>query len=265
MSRAFLIALTLLTSSVLAASLDCLPSDSQCLAQSTHDGDESSMIQAHVGTLNVATRQVGVEANVIDLKNKMINITVAGMNAMGMGAMGHMSYGQQVWMAFTSWVIYVVFALLIWYCCYPGPPEKALTPSDIEDPKETFNSGHFSCLSSPSICLCALCCPGLRWADTMSLVGFLKMTTGLSLAFFCAFLNGFAYTAAFFGPFTLLLALYYRQKLREEFQLSSWTCSNLCIDTIYLMLCTPCALAQEARVVTHAIQRGELKSQEVSY
>merc|ERR1719482_1973674 len=131
---------------------------------------------------------------------------------------------------------------MIWKCCYPVKPvtEPVAVAETIEDPKEIFTNGHFQCLNNPGICLCACLCPGLRWADTMNLVGFLKMTSGLSLAFLCAFLNGFAYTTAVFGPFTLLMALYYRQKLREEFKLSSWTCSNLCWDTLYLVFCPWC-------------------------
>lgn len=283
MLRASLIALAFSASCVLAASLDCPPSDSQCLAE----GDTSAMIQvsASQGDQASPTDSVkDIEAKASDVAKdiegkasdvvKDIQATASDPNmtfrpasfkpipswySQFYGVMNS-SYSKRVWMAFTSWVIYVIFALVIWTCCYPGPPVQAANPAGIEDPSDTLSKGHFSCLSSPGILCCACCCPGLRWADTMSSVGFLKITTGLSLAFFCAFLNGFANTCAVFGPFTILLALYYRQKLREEFKLSSWTCSNLCFDTLYIVICPWCALAQEARVVTHAMQRGEVKA-----
>jgi len=175
------------------------------------------------------------------------------------------TYGQRLLFALTSWAIYVVFAMMIWYCCYPAPPVPVANSTDIEEPSETFNNGHFQCLKNSGICLCACLCPGLRWADTMSLVGFLKISTALTAAFFCAFLNGFAETTAVFGPFTVALALYYRHKLREEFALDAWTCKTCVIDAVYLIFCPWCALAQEARVVTHAAMKGQLKSQEVSY
>lgn len=159
--------------------------------------------------------------------------------------------------ACVSWCIYVVLALLIWSCCYPSPPVVVADPGDIEDAKTTFQEGHFSCLRSPEICLCACLCPGLRWADTMNLMGFLKIGVGLSVVFFCALLNGFtSYANAAVGPFTLCLALYYRHKLREQFNLPAWTCGSCCLDGLYILCCPWCAIAQEARAATHYLQKG---------
>lgn len=190
----------------------------------------------------------------LDLKDKMVNAT-----AFGLSKYGNATFAQRAWLACVSWLIYVVFALMIWALCYPPPPVRVADPKDVEDPSQTFREGHFQCLRNPSICLCACLCPGLRWADTMSMAGFLKISSGLSLVFFCALLNGFAYTTALVGPFTFFLCLYYRQELREQYALNSWSCSSCFADCLYLLLCPWCALAQEARVVTHSLQQGQPK------
>jgi len=164
------------------------------------------------------------------------------------------SYRDRVGLATISWAIYVVFALLFWTLCYPGPPVHV---GDIEDPVKMFQEGHFQCLKDPNICLCACFCPGLRWADTMNLAGFLEIGSALTLVFFCALLNGFVNCWCTLGPCTLLLALYYRQKLREQLDIRSWSCASCFADVLYLLCCPWCALAHEARVVTQLLQKGK--------
>lgn len=152
-----------------------------------------------------------------------------------------------------SWAIYMVLALLIWTCCYPTEPLQVL---DAEDPMHTFQYSHFGCFRNPGICLCACCCPGLRWADTMRLAGLLPICTGLTVFFVAALLNGLMYSNVFIGLATCLLLLYYRQKLRGRLALHSCTAYTCCVDFIYVFLCPWCAIAQEARVVRHAYKAG---------
>lgn len=168
---------------------------------------------------------------------------------------GTVSWTRTVLYACVSWSIYLVLAVLIWKCCYPGTPLKVGDKSVVESPAFTIKYGHFLCFQDPTICLCACFCPGLRWADTMNLIGFLQMGIGLSTFFFCGLLNGLAFTTAIYGPFTLLLILYYRHKLRAQFGLPSFSCGSCLVDFMYILFCPWCAIAQEARAVRHHVQR----------
>lgn len=173
----------------------------------------------------------------------------------------HLSYSSVDWStqivySCMSCLIYVILGLLVWSCCYPGLPTKSASLQDLEAPETILQDGHFQCHRSPEICLCALVCPGIRWADTMALMGLLKISVGMSAYFFCGLMNGFVYTSVVYGPFTLMLVVYYRQKLRQKFGLDYATRGTCAIDCLYLLFCPWCAIAQEARVVTQHLQTG---------
>jgi len=252
MAVALLLVLTALAPSLVASS-DYHPSDTQCLSGE----DLGSLIQIHkTADASTAKKQVGAEdvsAVMLDFSHKMLSATSDGLQTYGAS-----SFRQRVLIACISWLIYVVFALLVWSLIYPPAPEPLANTGDVEDPVQTFQQGHFQCLQRTDICLCACFCPGLRWADTMSLAGFLKISTGLTLVFFCALLNGFVNTTFALGPFTYLLALFYRLKLREQFGDDPWSLHSISVDVVYLLFCPWCALSQEARVVTNARQKGTL-------
>jgi Cys-rich protein (TIGR01571 family) len=251
-------------------SSDCAPSDTQCLTGS----DMNSMIQSHTFALKQALTVIPKSDNNLSatllafqklmmnttaaLKGKMMNATAA--DAYTAAAQACTSWASSTWgdrlvFGFFSWLIYLVLAFLIWTLLYPPPPDRVSNPGDIEDPVTTFQKGHFKCFDNPGICLCACCCPGLRWADTMSLFGFLRIGVGLTLVFLCALFNGFVGCIALAGPFTLALALYYRHSIRTKFGMESWSPVTCGIDCVYLLCCFPCALAQEARVVMHYLQK----------
>lgn len=248
------------------ARFECSPSDAQCLAgQNAEDSemvDINSMIQANT----IATVQDAVlkpeesSENIvaaIDLGHKALNATAQGANIFADQYL-HGSWKHRLVWGIFSWAIYVVLALLIWFVAYPERPIKVENIADIEDPKDTLTNGHFGCMKNKPICLCACFCPGLRWADTMDMFSLVGITMGLSLVFICSLLNGVTYYGnAIVGPFTILLALYFRHRLREKLGLPSWTLGSCCLDFWYIFCCPWCAIAQEARTATHRLQRGE--------
>lgn len=137
--------------------------------------------------------------------------------------------------------------------------------------KNTFENKHFGCLRTPGICCFALCCPGIQWADTVNLAGLpcdeqRKLFSGYSYAgfcialplfFFCALVNGLIFGGIVcYGICTSLLILYYRQYIREQLGLKSWSCPGCCFDILYVFICPCCAIVQEAQVVRLALERS---------
>jgi Cys-rich protein (TIGR01571 family) len=164
---------------------------------------------------------------------------------------------------FMSWVIWFSLMLCVYFCCYhyqcPVPQRKedaGADPKAHQRLEEIFNAGHFQCMQDSNICICSFCCFGLRWADTISLAGFLSFWTALCCISAMAFLNA-ATTYVMVGFFTTLLMLYFRHQLRTKLGVESWSLSTCCFDFFYLCCCPCCAIAQEARIVKEAIEAGE--------
>jgi len=246
----FLLLAFVFVSPASVAGVECAADDMTCLA----NADITSMLQANILETKQDITTLASHASAsstFDFKQGLLNATVTQIQNIQ-----PMNFKSRVIYASISWGIYVALALLIWLVCYPGAPAKAAVPGDIEDPKLTLENGHFACLTNPEICICACLCPGLRWADTMNLIGFMKIAVGLSIYFFCQLLNGFGYGNAYFGVATLLVILYNRHRLREKFELPSWTLGSCCFDAIYIFFCPWCAIAQEARTVTHHLQKS---------
>lgn len=248
--------------SLATAEWACASEDMACLAGAAAEGvDMNSMIQSSALASNkgVSISPDGTfdgAAAMFDMSHGMFNATQEGLANLSNGIANRSWKTKAMW-ACVSWAIYLVLALLIWTVCYPPPPVPSAAPGDIEDAKKTLEVGHFACLQSPEICICACFCPGLRWADTMNLIGFMKITMGLSVVFTCSLLNGLTgYGNYMVGPFTVLLALYYRHQLRAALGANAFTCGTCCIDALYLIFCPMCAIAQEARAVTNHLQKG---------
>lgn len=192
------------------------------------------------------------------LENRMDNL----WGKMHDEAWDQQQYWQYAIQAGVSWVIFVILGVLVWAFIYPTDIELSQTFKDPQnDPVNTFNNKHFGCFQTPRITLWSCFCPCLRWADTVSLAGFMGASMGLAAFFFCALLNGLTYGAwIIYGFFTCILILYYRQKLRARLDIANWTCGSCCLDFFYVFCCTCCAIAQEARVVQYAYQQGVMKS-----
>jgi Cys-rich protein (TIGR01571 family) len=153
-----------------------------------------------------------------------------------------------------TWLIWVVASMLVWIHAYPAEPRWL---HNAKDPRETFKHGHFKCFEVPSICLCAFLCPGVQWASSMHLAGFLKIYIGIGLFFACALMNGLTFGGFIMqGVFTSTLLIIYRQRLREKLGIKSWTATNCFFDCLYVCCCTCCAISQESLVVRYAYQQS---------
>jgi Cys-rich protein (TIGR01571 family) len=154
--------------------------------------------------------------------------------------------------AFISWIIQMILALLVYSFFFPSEPDLFINP---KDPIATFKKDHFGCFKRPSICICALCCPAIQWADSMHLAGLLKAHLAMALFFVCMLLNGFTLMGVTeYGIFTAILIVICRQRLREKLGLEKWTAPNVVLDCCYVFFCTCCAISQEAQVVRYAYQ-----------
>lgn len=99
------------------------------------------------------------------------------------------------------------------------------------------------------ICLCAFCCPLIRWADTMSMAPLLPFWAALVLMLVLTLLVPFTY-----GSTNILFALvgvYFRQRLRKIYNHGPFTPKHLAMDCCIWTCCACCAIAQEAREVEH--------------
>jgi Cys-rich protein (TIGR01571 family) len=125
-----------------------------------------------------------------------------------------------------------------------------------EDLDNGFHFGLFDCENccarDQRICLCGWCCPGIRWADTISQdKNHLKISfwTLLLINLVCCVFNTATLGAT--GVIFLIPAIYYRQQLRKLFGLKFGTFDTCCCDLLVWCFCSPCAAIQEAREVEY--------------
>lgn len=156
---------------------------------------------------------------------------------------------------FKLWVVWMVLALIVVHTCYTRNfvPDE---PSG-DHAKHTLESGHFGCFADSRICVCSMLCPGIRWADTLSQASFMTFWAAFALWALLSLLNTAFTGVAVGGLFTFVAILYFRQQLRQKLNLPAWRCPTLCVDICFILFCSCCAIAQEARVVRQAFQRKE--------
>lgn len=121
--------------------------------------------------------------------------------------------------------------------------------------EQEFRFGLCDCFGDVRVCLCGLCCPAIRWADTVSTEkgGFLVF--GAAFFVFCAVLGGLSLLClyplaggvAWFAFATL--GMYYRQQIRQKYDLENDTAPSYIEDFCVWCCCAFCALCQEARQV----------------
>jgi len=132
--------------------------------------------------------------------------------------------------------------------------DSAKTDSGFDDWKVSF----CGCLETPGICFLSFCCPGIRWAETLSFVPGL-LTFWPAFFIFMIFMNPQNPFWQLFGPLVLLLAAvigtYYRQQLRNKFGMEAGGLSWV-TDCLLFFCCSCCAIAQEARHVDEAMKSG---------
>lgn len=155
--------------------------------------------------------------------------------------------------------------LLVWflvamlYLRYKADVFSVKPEGKVESTRDAGWKHHFldaNCSRDWQLCLCALLCPGIRWADTTSTLQNPSedRKRGLFWRFFLLFV--ILYVVA---PFTLGLSLvlfifaavYFRQRMRAKFQHSPGKWWTIPSDLALWCFCSCCAIAQEAREIEH--------------
>jgi Cys-rich protein (TIGR01571 family) len=117
--------------------------------------------------------------------------------------------------------------------------------------EQDFRYGLLDCLGDSRVCLCGICCPAIRWADTMSeeKAGFLDFTSAFLLMLGLGMLVVCPYTGLMGWLAMVVVGVYFRQRIREKYNLESDTTSSYIEDFMVWCCCCFCALCQEARQV----------------
>jgi len=185
-------------------------------------------------------------------------------------AMGWMKgeYGQvNVWFwdmnasqkrtAVVSTLFQIAFCILMGYLYYVARFRyksyfMAEVKQNVLPYRQGFSFSLFSCFTDYRMCLLGCCCGAFRWADTLDQQELLPFWKGVALMCLGEVLS--TYTYGISGVCLLVCAIYYRQKLRERFQIESKTLSSIGLDCLAWCCCSPCAIIQEAR--EEAVHRG---------
>mmetsp|Transcript_3574 Transcript_3574/g.6342 ORF Transcript_3574/g.6342 Transcript_3574/m.6342 type:complete len:400 (-) Transcript_3574:100-1299(-) len=164
-----------------------------------------------------------------------------------------LEYSDRFWYQLYALGFCVAQALLIGLiyeqCCqkaYPKLPESAIK-------EEEWQFGLFQwkgCARDWRICLFAFCCPGARWADTVSrlqppVMGFLPALFIFSLLEGASWLT---YSAS--AVILFLVVVLSRLRIREAYGISSGE-FGIFNDCFVYCCCAPCAIAQEARQIEY--------------
>lgn len=107
----------------------------------------------------------------------------------------------------------------------------------------------FDCCGNVPICCVSCLCPGIRWADTMRMAGFLSFWTALALWVIPVILMPFVGIS--FIMF-VCVAVIYRQRLRSKFRIQHGTFGTYAEDCLLYGCCMCCAVVQEARQMEEA-------------
>jgi len=153
---------------------------------------------------------------------------------------------------FFSALCFVGLVLLVAYWYHN---EKKFPPSVDGEASTTledgaFKYGIFSCFDDLNTCLLSWCCPMIRWADTLRMMGFMQFWAALGLYLGLRVLDIIAMGCA--SLVLLAICIYYRQKLRERFGMPHGNCGSIFEDCLTYMCCALCAITQEARQAEEA-------------
>merc|ERR1740117_541136 len=158
----------------------------------------------------------------------------------------------------------MIWAVLVLMAAYYYVGKRAPVRADPNKPPALYDFRQwrfdlFSCTDDVEICLCAICCPGIRWALTISIAGLGNFWAAL-VTYVClaalAMLTCFSLSLAHGCSLILLiLMVWHRQALREPFGMERGGFSMV-TDVFLFVCCSCCTIAQDARHVEEAIRCG---------
>lgn len=165
------------------------------------------------------------------------------------------SYNKAFWEKMTGILMYMVQIFVVAFL-YMQFCKQSVTPKLPESQVriEEFQYGAFDaseCARDCQMCVCACCCPWIRWAETGSKdhIQFLAFVPGLFISALLA-----ASGSVTFGltiPILLLIVVLCRQRIREAYALPFGTCGTILNDCFLWLCCPCCAIVQEARQVEY--------------
>lgn len=146
--------------------------------------------------------------------------------------------------------IFVVAFLYMNYCKHAAAtkvPEREVRTEEFQFGPFDGNDFGRDC----QICICALCCPWIRWAETSAApqIQFLAFLPGLFITAVLASASSVTFGASLL--ILLIVVLLCRQRIRDIYGLPSGTCQIIFCDCLLWVCCPCCAIAQEARQVEY--------------
>jgi len=157
---------------------------------------------------------------------------------------------------FIEGVIYF-FIIVLAGVVYKSYKEDPTSPPDDgeQHTPELLNTGDWrfglcNCCAKPSVCCMTVCCPVVRWADTMEMSGLMVFWLALAV---CAMLVSMSYATFGLTYFLfVLMATHGRQQMRELFGIPGRTAAGCMYDFCVYSCCCYCAIAQEAQQLEEA-------------
>jgi Cys-rich protein (TIGR01571 family) len=163
----------------------------------------------------------------------------------------------EVVVTFVIWlVLYAAFAafyhnrILSW--AHPDQAEIRKSQSTNFSEFQEWKSGLCDCTHHPGICFWACCCPGIRWADTISKldihsfwIAFFSVTVIYALALL-------PLATWFVFVLVVMYCTYVRQQIREKFEFEEQGVGAGLKDCCSYYWCFWCTIAQDARQVRDA-------------
>lgn len=180
-----------------------------------------------------------------------------------------------VLMVFLFGFWWFIFSVLVWivlvaviahfYLQSRKYPEldASLANSESQGDLRNWTSGFCSCYEDCLTCWCGLCCPAIRWAETLSLVdGLLVFWVGFVVYLSLSFMNILTSVTLLWLALVIICTAY-RQELRSKFDFERQGGCSVLTDCLLYTCCTCCAIIQEARHVEAAMKYGHpcLKTQ----
>lgn len=108
----------------------------------------------------------------------------------------------------------------------------------------------WDCCSDPCMCCLVVCCPAVRWADTVRMTGLMSFACGVACFIICQI------TYQLLLPLGVvplaLMGTYYRQQLRKKFDIPHGTFITILGDCLIYGFCCCLAVNQEARTLEEA-------------
>lgn len=131
----------------------------------------------------------------------------------------------------------------------------------------------FGCFEDPVLCVFVCCCGSVQWSYNMHSLGILFFWVAFFLFISLLLVNNVLGSIGGFidnktarnvakvaGAMALLVLVivevYFRQRVREKFNLNAFTCSSVSQDCVTYCCCGPCAIMQESRQIQEASRCG---------